>query len=327
MIGGGAMQKGSLVCSDYTRSDFAHNMPLSVTQIHEVERIVNRVVMMNYPVTTANMNYDEAISHGAMALFGEKYTDNVRVIKMGEFSTELCGGTHVSRTGDIGFFKILGESGVSNGVRRIEAITGEVALNYVQHNIQVLSTLCATLKAQTNDIVIDKVNNLLEEKTQLTKHVNELNSKIATYSADKLLDKVVRIHDNIALLVLEQNNLDGKSLLELVDKLKNKLGDGVIVIGNVIGDKRNTRESVDLGELNPVTNEKATKEKQKIDLVVAVTANLTNKYNAPTILNHLTSQLGGRGGGRPDLARGACIANAIDLTAVLNSVQNFMEIQ
>jgi alanyl-tRNA synthetase len=297
VIGATATQKGSLVCSEYTRFDFAHNAPLTYEQILEIERIVNHVIMMNYAVSTANMSYDEAVTRGALALFGEKYTDSVRVIQMGDFSTELCGGTHVQRTGDIGFFKIMSETGVSNGVRRIEAITGEYGLNYVQRNAQILATLCATLKAQTNEIILGKVNNLLEEKHQLIKQVNELNAKVATYSAEKLLSKVVVIHDNIRLLALEQNNLDSESLLELVDKLKDKLGSGIIVIGN--------------------------KKNSTADLIVAVTSDLTSKYQAPVILKHLTTQLGGRGGGRPDLARGAC-TDATQLTQALNSVQDFI---
>ena len=299
VVGVSATQKGSFVCSEYTRFDFAHKSPLTNSQIVEIEQIVNNAIMLNYPVCVANMSYDNAISEGAMALFQEKYADEVRVIKMGDFSVELCGGTHVKHTGEIGLFQIISESGVSSGIRRIEAITGEVAIQHITNNSQVLKKLCGILKAQNSSTLIEKVNNLLEEKQQLNKQISEQNAKLSSVNANKLFDKVVKIHGNISLLVLVEKNLDNKNLLELIDRLKDKLISGIVVIANI---------------------QNAT----KADIVVSVTHDLTNKYKAPEILNYLTSQLDGRGGGRYELARGA-VSNIQQLDSVLNTLQYFIE--
>lgn len=297
VIGAHATQKGSLVCSDYTRFDFAHDKPVSKAQIEEIERIVNHVIMENYEVKIATMSYDEAIKAGAMALFGEKYTNQVRVIKMGDFSIELCGGTHVSRTGDIGLFTITSELGIANGVRRIEAITGEVALKRVQKNLAILDNLRSELKAQTNDIITPKLAVIMAENKSLIKDKSELLTKLSAYAANDLVDQAETLANGIRLLVVEQNAVDNNVSLELVEKLKDKLASGIVVIGT---------NSVD-----------------KTQLIVGVTKDLTDKYKAGVVVNYLAAQIGGKGGGRPDLAQaGAPVTK--DLAKVLNSAKQFI---
>lgn len=277
VVGVHATQKGSLVNSDYTRFDFANDKGLTQEQVEEIERIVNHVIMQNYSVQVAEMSYDDAIKNGAMALFGEKYGDSVRVVKMGEFSTELCGGTHISQTGDIGFFTITSEGGVANGVRRIEAITGEAALKRVQTNMAILDKARDQLKAQSNDIVNNKIDTLIAENKTLAKEIAELKAKLASTQADKLLDQAVAIANNAKLLVLRMDNTESKTIVELIDKFKDKLGTGVVVIGAVNGDK--------------------------VNLAVGVTKDLTSQYKAGEIVGKLAAIVGGKGGGRPDLAQ------------------------
>jgi alanyl-tRNA synthetase len=298
VVGEHATQKGSLVCSDYTRFDFANDKPVTKSQIEEIERIVNHVIMMNYPVTTKLMHYEDAIKHGAMALFGEKYANDVRVIQMGEFSTELCGGTHVSRTGDIGFFSITSEAGVANGVRRIEAITGEVALARMQANMIILDNLREELKAQSNDIILDKVDVLQRDNKLLMKQINELKSKIAVLQAHQYLSRAETLAGGNKLLVLELNEMDNKVMVDLVEELKNKLGNAIVVVGARNGDR--------------------------VSLVVGVTKDISAKYKAGNIINYLATQVGGKGGGRPDLAQagGSDIAN---LSNALSSTRDFIE--
>jgi alanyl-tRNA synthetase len=298
VLGAHATQKGSLVTHEYTRFDFAHDKPLSRREIAEIERIVNHVIMMNYGVNYVTMSYEEAIKQGAMALFGEKYTDNVRVITMGGFSTELCGGTHVKRTGDIGLFSIISESGVANGIRRIEAVTGEAALHRLQHSTELLTDLRQDLKAQSNEIIRDKVASLISENRGLAREIEQLKAKLATNQADDLLSKAVTLNNGIKSLVSEMANTDTKTLLELVDKLKAKLKEGIIVIGS------NNRG--------------------KVHLIVGVTPNLTSKYKAGVIVNHLAGMVGGKGGGRPDLAQ-AGGADADKLESALAAANTFIE--
>ncbi len=298
VIGEHALQKGSLVNSEYTRFDFSHDKPLTALEIEEIERIVNHVIIMNYEVAIQSMPYDDAIKSGITALFGEKYGDIVRVVKIGDFSIELCGGTHVERTGDIGFFTITSESGVASGVRRIEAITGEVALKRMQKNMAILDDLRQTLKAQTNDIIQDKVNVLQHENKQLMKDISQLQAKLASYQADSYLSQVITLNNGIKLLVLELNNIESKALVELTDKLKNKIVSGIIVIGCV-----NTN---------------------RVNLIVGVTNDLIAKYKAGNIVNYLAGIVGGKGGGRPDLAQAG--GNDVSkLKDALNLTNKFIE--
>lgn len=277
VVGSHAIQKGSLVTPDYTRFDFANDKGLSSDQIKEIEKIVNHVIMQNYEVAIDEMAYDDAIKAGAMALFGEKYTDKVRVVKMGEFSTELCGGTHVIQTGDIGFFSITSEGGIANGIRRIEAVTGEKALKLMQHNMAILDNLREQLKAQTNDVISNKVGIVLSDNKLLQKEISTLKAQLAGFQADSLLDQAIKLKDGNKLLVLQMDNTESKTLVELIDKFKDKLGSGIVIIGANNGDK--------------------------VNLAVGVTQNLVSEYKAGAIVGKLAELVGGKGGGRPDLAQ------------------------
>ena len=290
VIGAHATQKGSLVNSEYTRFDFANDKGVSQEQLDEVERIVNHVIMQNYEVEVAEMSYDEATSAGAMALFGEKYGDKVRVVQMGEFSTELCGGTHVIQTGDIGFFSIVSEVGIANGVRRIEAITGEAALKRMQANLAVLDVAREQLKAQSNDVVNSKIDGLMANNKSLQKEITELKAKLASYQADSLLDQARPLADGGKLLILRMDGTEPKTIVELIEKFKDKLVSGVVVIGAVNGDK--------------------------VNLAVGVTKDLMGKYKAGEIVGKIALIVGGKGGGRPDFAQ----AGGTDITKLDESL-------
>ena len=293
VVGAHATQKGSSVTADYIRFDFAHDTSLD-KEIEEIERIVNRVIMHNYEITTKIMGYDDAIKSGAMALFGEKYTNAVRVVQMGDFSTELCGGTHVKRTGDIGFFSITSESGIANGVRRIEAITGEASLHRMQQNMAILDKAREQLKAQSNDIINVKIDGIHQETKLLNKELNELKSKLASAQADGLLSKVKILASGIKLLVLQIDNLDIKAMQELTNKFKDKLVNNAVII---------------LGGIN--TN--------RVNLVVGVSSDLTKQYKAGELVNKLAIICDGKGGGRPDLAQ-AGGSNIVKLPIALAEV-------
>ncbi len=277
VIGGHATQKGSLVTAELTRFDFANDKGLTQEQVNEIERIVNHVIMQNYEVAIEEMNYDAAIQSGAMALFGEKYTTDVRVVKMGEFSTELCGGTHVIQTGDIGFFTITSEGGVANGVRRIEAITGEAALMRMQQNMAVLDLARDKLKAQSNDLLSVKIDAVLADNKAQNKEIAELKAKLATYQAEALLDQATNLTNGAKLLVLRMDGIESKALTELIEKIKDKLGSGVVVLGAINADR--------------------------VNLAVGVTKDLVGQYKAGEIVGKLAAVVGGKGGGRPDLAQ------------------------
>jgi alanyl-tRNA synthetase len=294
VVGSHATQKGSLVTHDYTRFDFANDEPLSSQQISEIERIVNHVIMQNYPVLIAELSYEDALKAGAVALFGEKYGDKVRVIQMGQFSTELCGGTHVSRTGEIGLFKIISESGVANGVRRIEAISGERAIAYLQQQQALLEQTKALVKAPTYQQLPTKIESLLADNKALQKEIAEFKAKLASLQADSLLSQAKVLTNGAKLLVLRLDGNEGKSLVELIDKFKDKLHSGIVIIGAVNDDK--------------------------VNLAVGVTKDLTQEFKAGAIVAQLAAMVGGKGGGRPDLAQ-AGGTNPQELTAALNFAQ------
>jgi alanyl-tRNA synthetase len=277
VVGSHATQKGSLVNSDYTRFDFANDKAVSKEQIEEIERIVNHVITQNYEVSIDEMNYEEATNAGAMALFGEKYGDKVRVVKMGEFSTELCGGTHVIQTGDIGFFTITSEGGIANGVRRIEAITGESALLRMQRNMTILDVVRDQLKAQSNDVVVSKINGILADNKSLQKEIIELKAKLASYQADSLLDQAKPLPSGGKLLVLRMDGMEAKALTELVESLKSKLISSIVIL-----------VALNSGRVN---------------IVVGVSKDLTNQYKAGELVGKLAAIVDGKGGGRPDLAQ------------------------
>ena len=276
VLGTHVAQKGSLVNTERTRFDFAHGQAVSAEEIAEIERVVNHVIAANHEVKASLMGYDDAIRAGAMALFGEKYGDEVRVLQMGEFSAELCGGTHVGRTGDIGLFKIVAEGGVAAGVRRIEAVTGEGAIAYVQAQDALLKQAAANLKAQTTDEVIAKINALQDSLKAAEKELTAAKGKLAASAGDSLAEQAIEIN-GIKLLAAELDGADNAALRDTLDKLKDKLGSAVIVLGS--------------------------KADGKVALIAGVTKDLTGRFKAGELVNHVAQQVGGKGGGRPDMAQ------------------------
>jgi len=296
VLGKHVQQKGSLVDAQKTRFDFSHGEPMQESQLREVEAIVNREIRRNAEVSARVMKYDEAIQAGAMALFGEKYGDEVRVIGMGEFSTELCGGTHVSRTGDIGFFKIVAESGVAAGIRRIEAVTGEAALDYVQAQEHTLADAAAALRAQPQELAA-RITQILDNVRTLERELNKLKSKAAAAQGSDLASQA---HDikGTKVLAATLDGADAKTLRETLDKLKDALKRAAIVL-SAISDG-------------------------KVVLIAGVTADLTTKVKAGELVNFVAQQVGGKGGGRADMAQAGGTEPA-QLPAALASVRAWVE--
>jgi alanyl-tRNA synthetase len=268
-------QKGSLVAADRLRFDFSHTQALSPQELQRVEELVNSAIRSNAPVETRVMALDEAVAAGAMSLFGEKYESDVRVLSIGDFSMELCGGTHVERAGDIGFFKILSESGVAAGVRRVEAVTGKTAYEWVVHTDQVLRDIAAMLRGSRDD-VDEKVRELVERSRRLEKEVQQLKSKLASGQGGDLTSQAKDV-DGIKVLAAQIDGADAKSLRDAVDQLKGKLGSSVIVL--------------------------ATVQDGKVVLVAGVSADLLSRMRAGEIASAVAAQVGGKGGGRADFAQ------------------------
>jgi len=275
VLGTHVAQKGSLVSPERLRFDFSHDRAMTAAEIAEVERLVNREVLANVAADIKLSSYDEAVAAGAMALFGEKYGDVVRVLKFGDFSTELCGGTHVGRTGDIGLFKILAESGVAAGIRRVEAVTGENALAYVRELEGRVRDAAALLRSGRDEIV-DKVQQLLDRGKQLEKDLAQLKGKLAS-SAGSDLAAQARDIKGVKVLSARVDGVEGNDLRALMDQLKNKLGSGVVLLGSANG--------------------------AKVSLIAGVSADLTAKVKAGELVNMAALQVGGKGGGRPDMAQ------------------------
>ncbi|WP_018954470.1 alanine--tRNA ligase [Thioalkalivibrio sulfidiphilus] len=274
ILGDHVQQKGSLVAPDRLRFDFSHFQPVSAEELERIERRVNAAIRANAEVEARIMPIDKALESGAMALFGEKYGDEVRVLSMGGFSTELCGGTHVRRTGDIGVFKILSESGVASGIRRIEAVTGENALNYIGETEKNLSRIAEMVKAGRGDLD-EKVALLVERSRQLEKELEALKGKLASAAGSSLADQAVEVN-GIKVLAANLEGADPKSLRDTVDQLKNKLGEAAVVL--------------------------ATVKDGKVSLVAGVTQGQTARLKAGELVNAVAQQVGGKGGGRPDMA-------------------------
>ncbi|KAA3491609.1 alanine--tRNA ligase [Vibrio mimicus] len=277
VLGEHVAQKGSLVRAETLRFDFSHLEAMTAAEIKEVERLVNQEIRRNHSIETNIMNIDEAKAKGAMALFGEKYDDQVRVLSMGDFSTELCGGIHASNTGDIGLFKITSEGGIAAGIRRIEAVTGEGALDYIEAQ-----------QAQHDAKVVE----MAAKAKLLEKEIQQLKDKLAAKESAGLINQVKQI-SGVNVLVAELNGADNKALRGMVDDLKNQLGSGIIMLGNVA--------------------------EGKVGLIAGVTSDLTNKVKAGELVNMVALQVGGKGGGRPDMAQaGGTDAHA--LPSALESV-------
>ncbi|MDR0563431.1 MAG: alanine--tRNA ligase [Azoarcus sp.] len=274
VLGGHVQQKGSLVDSFKTRFDFAHNAPMSTDEIREVETLVNAEILRNTETNATIMPLEQAQKSGAMMLFGEKYGETVRVLSIGT-SKELCGGTHVTRTGDIGLFKILSESGIAAGVRRVEAVTGENALHYTQTQEQRVNGIAALLKTQP-EAVAERVSSLIEQTKALEKEISRLKSKLTNSQIEELAAQAIEI-DGTTVLSATLEDADPVSLREILDKLKNKLKSAAIVL--------------------------ATVRDEKVSLITGVTADLTNRLKAGELANFIAQQVGGKGGGRADMAQ------------------------
>ncbi|WP_024297243.1 alanine--tRNA ligase [Methylomicrobium lacus] len=275
ILGDHVAQKGSLVNPERLRFDFSHFEPVTTEEIAELERIVNEQIRLNTPVTADIMAKDDAVKAGAMALFGEKYGAEVRVLKIGEFSTELCGGTHVERAGDIGCFKIIGETGVAAGVRRIEAVTGQGCIDWIASRDKALASISGLLKSSP-DKAAEKVEQLLEKTRSLEKQLERLNAKLASSAGDELSSGAVEVN-GIKVLAVKLDGVDPKSLRDLVDQLKNKLGSSAIVLATVEGDK--------------------------VSLIAGVSKDQVGRVKAGDLVNFVATQVGGKGGGRPDMAQ------------------------
>ena len=274
VLGGHVQQKGSLVDPDKTRFDFSHNAPVTQEQIAQVEQIVNREILENHPTQAQHMSFDDAVKHGAMALFGEKYGDEVRVLDIGS-SKELCGGVHVTRTGDIGLFKIVSEGGVAAGIRRIEAVTGEGALAWVQATNAKLLAAASALKTGPDELP-SRIAQVQDQVKVLEKEVAALKSKLAAGQGDELLNQAVDVN-GIKVLAATMEGADVATLREAMDKLKDKLGTAAIVLASVIDGK--------------------------VSLIAGVTKDATGKVKAGELVNFVAQQVGGKGGGRPDMAQ------------------------
>ncbi|MCC7080979.1 MAG: alanine--tRNA ligase [Burkholderiales bacterium] len=296
VLGTHVQQKGSLVDPERTRFDFAHNEPLTGAQIVEVEDLVNREIRRNADVCVRVMKYDDALKAGAIALFGEKYGDEVRVIGMGDFSTELCGGTHVKRTGDIGFFKIVSETGIAAGVRRIEAVTAEGAAAWVRQQDKRVADAAAALKTSPQEVNA-KIQQVIDNVRNLEKELARLKSKVTAAQGDDLAAQATEVK-GAKVLAARLDGADAKGLRETVDKLKTKLASAVIVLGSAEGDK--------------------------VTLIAGVTSDLTARVKAGDIVGHVAQQVGGKGGGRADMAQGG--GSAPDrLPVALASVSRWVE--
>ena len=298
VLGEHVTQKGSQVQAERLRFDFSQPEPITPEQLKEIEYLVNQQIRLNHLVDTNIMTPDEAKASGAMALFGEKYGDSVRVLSMSDFSVELCGGVHVSHTGDIGLFKIISESGVAAGVRRIEAVTAEHALDWADKGERQLADIAAMLKGNRDD-VSSRVRQLMDKNRSLEKELAQLKGKLASSQGSDLSSQAVDVN-GIKVLAANLEGADVKTLRDTLDQLKNKLGTSAIVLAAVNG--------------------------KKVSLVAGVSKDATNKVKAGDLVNSVASQVGGKGGGRPDMAQ-AGGDQPENLSAALKSVVDWVQSQ
>lgn len=275
VLGTHVQQKGSLVKSDRLRFDFSHFEPISGSQLREIEKLVNHNIMLNEPVGMNEMDIESAKAKGAMALFGEKYGDVVRVVDMGDFSVELCGGTHVNSVGDIGPFRIVSESGIASGVRRIEAATGEQAWSMIYDEDARLEQIADAVKSDKN-LVAEKVSQMVADYKALEKELKQLQGKLAASQGDDLASQALEI-SGVKVLAAKMEGADTNTLRETLDKLKDKLEPAVVILAAVDG--------------------------EKVTLVAGVSKSATDRFKAGELVNHVAQQVGGKGGGRPDMAQ------------------------
>ncbi|EEX1082310.1 alanine--tRNA ligase [Escherichia coli] len=295
VLGTHVSQKGSLVNDKVLRFDFSHNEAMKPEEIRAVEDLMNAQIRRNLPIETNIMDLEAAKAKGAMALFGEKYDERVRVLSMGDFSTELCGGTHASRTGDIGLFRIISESGTAAGVRRIEAVTGEGAITTVHADSDRLSEVAHLLKGDSNNLA-DKVRSVLERTRQLEKELQQLKEQAAAQESANLSSKAIDVN-GVKLLVSELSGVEPKMLRTMVDDLKNQLGSTIIVLATVA--------------------------EGKVSLIAGVSKDVTDRVKAGELIGMVAQQVGGKGGGRPDMAQ-AGGTDAAALPAALASVKGWV---
>jgi alanyl-tRNA synthetase len=291
VLGSHVQQKGSLVDAEKTRFDFTHNQPVTEEQIREIERRVNEEILANAPTQARVMDIESAKATGAMMLFGEKYGDSVRVLDIGS-SRELCGGTHVQRTGDIGLFKIVAEGGVAAGIRRVEAVTGANALAYLQDVEATVQSAAAALKAPVPELQ-SRIGQVLEQVRALEKEVSQLKGKLASSQGDELVGRAVDVK-GIKVLAATLQGADAKTLRDTMDKLKDKLKTAAIVLAAVDG--------------------------SKVQIAAGVTADSMGKVKAGELVNFVAQQVGGKGGGKADMAM-AGGTDASKLPGALQSVQ------
>lgn len=296
VLGKHVAQKGSLVNDNYLRFDFSHFEAMKPEEIRQVEDLVNAQIRRNLPIQTTIMDLDEAKEKGAMALFGEKYEDSVRVLSMGDFSTELCGGTHASRTGDIGLFRIQSESGTAAGVRRIEGITGENAINALHQQSDLLQDVAHLVKGDVNSIT-DKIRSLIERSRVLEKELQQVKGQQAAQESASLSSQAKEVK-GVKLLVRQLDNVEPKILRTMVDDLKNQLGSVIIVLATIADDK--------------------------VSLIAGVTKDLTDRVKAGELIASVAQQVGGKGGGRPDMAQ-AGGSDVQALPAALATVEAWVE--
>jgi alanyl-tRNA synthetase len=291
VLGDHVQQKGSLVAPDRLRFDFSHYEGVTPDQLQEIEDVVNQQIRKNISTDTRLMKYDDAVASGAIALFGEKYGDEVRVLRLGEHSVELCGGTHVSSTGDIGVFKITSEGGVASGIRRIEAVTGELAMRWIDANQQALDQVASLLRSPRDQLPA-KVEQLLRRKKELEKELAAAKQRLLTGGSSDITDNVTEV-DGIKVLATRMDGADARTLRDAVDRCKDKLKSAVVVLGSV--------------------------ENGKVRLAAGVTKNNTDRIRAGDVIKLVAAQVGGKGGGRPDFAQ-AGGNNPDGLDAALASV-------
>ena len=294
VLGNHVQQKGSLVTPDRLRFDFSHNEAVSINELNTIEALVNEQIRLNFSAETKEMNYKEAIDSGAIAFFGDKYAEDVRVLKLGSFSIELCGGTHVGRVGDIGLFKITSETGIASGVRRVEAVTGSGALEWVDSSEKLLGNMAELVKGAREDLV-DRVTQLLDRNRSLEREVQALKGKLASGGARDLISEAVEI-EGIKVIAARIDGADSRALREAADKLRDQLGSSVVVLGAV--------------------------EDEKVRLVAGVSKDLTNSLKAGTLIEPIAECVGGKGGGRPDFAQaGGTLPDKLDEALALVSGQ------
>ena len=274
VLGEHVTQKGSLVTAERLRFDFSHQMAVTSQELAQIEALVNAEILRNSPVSKEIMNMDQAMNKGAMALFGEKYGDEVRVVSMGDFSTELCGGTHVNRTGDIGLFKFIGESGIAAGVRRVEAVTGKGALALVERQELQLRQLCETVKTNQENLV-EKVQQIIVNNKSLERELEQLKVKLASAAGSDISSDSFTVN-GVQVLAKSVDGLNAKTLRDTVDQLKNKLGSAIVVLASV--------------------------EDGKVSIVAGVSKDVCERVKAGDLVNMIAAHVGGKGGGRPDMA-------------------------